>query len=116
MTSVDLISAKLEAFEICIKDRLRALFAEFRLGQWLSPRRSQYGESSDHKKNPPEKEEQATDSSYPCMRVDFPRREDGEPTGWISRVERHFRYHRTSDASPKRTRRTRSQLLARSMP
>ncbi|RZS16906.1 hypothetical protein BHM03_00048977 [Ensete ventricosum] len=32
------------------------------------------------------------------MRVDFPRWE-GDPVGWISRVERYFRYYRTSDDS-----------------
>ncbi|RZR82294.1 hypothetical protein BHM03_00008661 [Ensete ventricosum] len=31
--------------------------------------------------NPPEKEEQAMDSSYPRIRVDFPRWKDGDPTG-----------------------------------
>ncbi|RWW20917.1 hypothetical protein GW17_00014949 [Ensete ventricosum] len=33
----------------------------------------------------------------PCMRVDFPRWEEGDPVGWISRVERYFRYYRTLD-------------------
>ncbi|RRT44043.1 hypothetical protein B296_00010920 [Ensete ventricosum] len=39
------------------------------------------------------------DSTYPCMRVDFPQWEDGDPTRWISRSERYFRYHRTLEAS-----------------
>ncbi|RWV97000.1 hypothetical protein GW17_00040243 [Ensete ventricosum] len=94
-----MIGAKLEAFEMRVEDRLRALFAEFRLGRSPSSRRSQCGENSDHIENPPEKEEQATDSSYPCIRVEFPRWEDGDPTGWISRVEQYFRYHRTPEAS-----------------
>ncbi|RWW23320.1 hypothetical protein GW17_00012439 [Ensete ventricosum] len=55
-----------------MEDRLCALFAEFRLGRSPSPRRSQRGESSDRKENPPEKEEQATDLSYLRIRVDFP--------------------------------------------
>ncbi|RRT56637.1 hypothetical protein B296_00028643 [Ensete ventricosum] len=82
MTSVDLIGVKLEAFEKRIKDRIRALFAEFRLGQSPSSRRSQRGESSNCKENPPDKEEQATNSSYPRIRVDFLRWEDGSPTGF----------------------------------
>ncbi|RWW86376.1 hypothetical protein BHE74_00004850 [Ensete ventricosum] len=81
MVSVYLIGVKLEAFEMGMEDRLRALFTEFRLGQSPSPRRSHCGESFDRKENPPEKEEQATDSSYQRIRVDFPRWEDRDPTG-----------------------------------
>ncbi|RWW46655.1 hypothetical protein BHE74_00047418 [Ensete ventricosum] len=33
------------------------------------------------------------------MMVDFPRWEEGDPTGWILRGERYFRYHKTPDAS-----------------
>ena len=40
-----------------------------------------------------------TDPNYPCMRVNFPRWEEGDSIGWISRVERYFRYHKTADAS-----------------
>ena len=40
-----------------------------------------------------------TDPNYPRMRVDFSRWEEGDPIGWISRVERYFRYHKTVDAS-----------------
>ncbi|RWW85415.1 hypothetical protein BHE74_00005915 [Ensete ventricosum] len=55
MASIDLISAKLEAFETRMEDRLRALFTEFRLGRSPTPRRSQRGESSNRKENPPER-------------------------------------------------------------
>ncbi|RWV94381.1 hypothetical protein BHE74_00010199 [Ensete ventricosum] len=48
MASVDLIGAKLEAFEMRMEDRLRALFMEFRLDRSPRPRISQYGESFDH--------------------------------------------------------------------
>ncbi|RWW15207.1 hypothetical protein GW17_00020966 [Ensete ventricosum] len=99
MASDDMIDAKLKAFEACIKDKLRALFEEFRLGRSESPKRSQRGKISDHKENPMEKGDQAPDSSCPRMRVDFPRWEDGDPTGWISRAERYFRYHRTLNVS-----------------
>ncbi|RZR70903.1 hypothetical protein BHM03_00002145 [Ensete ventricosum] len=47
MASVDLIGAKLEAFEMRMEDRLRALFMEFRLDRSPRPRISQYGESFD---------------------------------------------------------------------
>ncbi|RRT53501.1 hypothetical protein B296_00002449 [Ensete ventricosum] len=67
----DLIDATLEAFETRMEDKLRALFVGFKLGRSLSPMRSQHGESSDRKENPPEKEEQATELSYQRMRVDF---------------------------------------------
>ncbi|RWV84885.1 hypothetical protein GW17_00053373, partial [Ensete ventricosum] len=82
-----------------MEDRLRALFVEFRLGRSPSPRRSQHDESSNYKKNPPKKEEQSMDSSCQRMRVDFPRWEDGDSTGWISRAEWYFRYYRTLEAS-----------------
>ncbi|RRT34598.1 hypothetical protein B296_00051275 [Ensete ventricosum] len=41
MASKELIDAKLEALEMHMEDRLRALFVEFRLGRSSSPRRSQ---------------------------------------------------------------------------
>ncbi|RWW71247.1 hypothetical protein BHE74_00021025 [Ensete ventricosum] len=99
MALVDLISAKLEAFEICMEDRLRALFVKFRLGRSPSMMKSQQGESPDQKENPLEKNEQVTDSSCLHTRVDFPQWEDEDLTGWISRAERCFRYHRTPEAS-----------------
>ncbi|RZS27679.1 hypothetical protein BHM03_00061186 [Ensete ventricosum] len=37
--------------------------------------------------------------SYPRIRVDFPRSEDGDLKGWLSRVERYFRYHQTPEIS-----------------
>ncbi|RRT63150.1 hypothetical protein B296_00033359 [Ensete ventricosum] len=99
MASIDLINAKFEAFETHMEDKLCALFVEFRLGRSPNPRRSQCGGSSDCKENQPEKDEQATDPSYPCIRVDFPRWEDRDMTGWISHAERYFCYHRTLEAS-----------------
>ncbi|RWV84126.1 hypothetical protein GW17_00054191 [Ensete ventricosum] len=72
MISIDLIGAKLEAFETRMKDKIRTLFMEFSLGRSLSLRRSQYGESFNRKENPPEKEEHVIDSSFPRIRVDFP--------------------------------------------
>ncbi|RRT64912.1 hypothetical protein B296_00041476 [Ensete ventricosum] len=98
MASEELIDAKLEAFEMRMKDKLYALFAEFSLGWPSSPRRSQQGESLDHKEDSQEKGESTTDPSYPRIRVDFPRWE-GDPIGWISRAKCYFRYHKTPNAS-----------------
>ncbi|RZS16323.1 hypothetical protein BHM03_00048316, partial [Ensete ventricosum] len=33
------------------------------------------------------------------MRMDFPRWEDGDPTGWISLVKRYFHFHKTPEES-----------------
>ncbi|RRT45703.1 hypothetical protein B296_00054933 [Ensete ventricosum] len=82
-----------------MEDKLRALFAEFRIVRSPSPTTLQQDESSDHKERPPGKEEQATDSTQPRMRVDFPRWEEGDPTVWLSHAERYFCYYRTPEAS-----------------
>ncbi|RRT76888.1 hypothetical protein B296_00010864 [Ensete ventricosum] len=95
MASEDLIDAKLQAFETCMENKLRALLVEFRLGQSLSPTRSQQGESPDR---PPREEEHAMDPTS-THKVDFTRWEDGDPTGWLSRAERYFHYDRTPEAS-----------------
>ncbi|RWW50598.1 hypothetical protein BHE74_00043134 [Ensete ventricosum] len=99
MALVDLIGAKLEAFETCIEDKLHALFAKFILGRSPSPTRSQQSEIPNHKENPLEKEECKIDLAPTRMRVDFPRWEDGDSTGWLSHVERYFLYHRTPEIS-----------------
>ncbi|RWV83015.1 hypothetical protein GW17_00055434 [Ensete ventricosum] len=99
MASEELIDAKLEAFEMRMEDKLRTLLAKFGLGKPPSPRRSQHDESSDHKENLPERGEHMTNSSYPQMRMDFPRWEDGDPTGWFSCTKRYFHYHRIPEAS-----------------
>ncbi|RRT71568.1 hypothetical protein B296_00015353 [Ensete ventricosum] len=72
MALVDLISAKLEATETRMEDRLCALFTEFRLRRSSSPTRLQQGKSPDQKENPLENEECATKPAFTCMRVDFP--------------------------------------------
>ncbi|RZS11121.1 hypothetical protein BHM03_00042443, partial [Ensete ventricosum] len=45
----------------------------------------------------PEKEGQPSNMLQPRMRVDFPRWEEGDLAGWISRIERYFCYYRTLD-------------------
>ncbi|RZR71848.1 hypothetical protein BHM03_00007907 [Ensete ventricosum] len=76
-----------------MEDRLRALFAEFKLGRSPSPTRLHRGERLDYKEIPLEKEEHKMDSAPTCMRVGFPRWEDGDPMGWLSHVERYFHFH-----------------------
>ncbi|RZS06487.1 hypothetical protein BHM03_00037187 [Ensete ventricosum] len=66
-----------------MEDRLRALFAEFGLGQSPSPTKFQQGESS---KRPSEKEGQPSDMIRPPrMWVDFPRWK-GDPKGCARRT------------------------------
>ncbi|RRT85540.1 hypothetical protein B296_00004171 [Ensete ventricosum] len=66
------------------------------IGRSPSLTKLQQGESLER---PSEKEEQASYVMQPCMRVDFPRWEEGDPTGWLSHIERYFRYRRTPKAS-----------------
>ncbi|RWW04464.1 hypothetical protein GW17_00032308 [Ensete ventricosum] len=95
----DALDVKLETFKAHMEDKLQALFEEFRLGQFESPKRSQHRESLERKENQFEKGDQAQESKYPLMRVDFPRWEDGDLTGWISLAKRCFRFHKTLEVS-----------------
>ncbi|RWW09764.1 hypothetical protein GW17_00026730 [Ensete ventricosum] len=91
MASQDPIDAKFEALESQLKarleslleDKLRTLFAEFKIGQPPSPTKFQQGESLER---PPEKEGHPSDMLQPCMRVDFPRWEEGDSTGFDIKV------------------------------
>ncbi|RRT50227.1 hypothetical protein B296_00002080 [Ensete ventricosum] len=98
MTSEEAIDAKLEAFENCMEEKMRSLFVEFSIGRPSSPRKSQHGETSDQRDDPQEHGHITSDLNNPCMKVDFPRWE-GNPIGWISSVERYFRFYRTADAT-----------------
>ena len=104
MASREAINAKFEAFEAQMEDKIRMLFTELRLGRPPSPKKSHQGESSNqsHQARRDDFQERGgfmTNFNYPRMRVDFPRWEEGDPIGWISRAERYFRYHKTADAS-----------------
>ncbi|RZS08280.1 hypothetical protein BHM03_00039220 [Ensete ventricosum] len=99
MASEETINAKFEAFESRMEEKMRSLFADFSIGQPTSPRKSQQGETSDWRDNPQEHGHIISDSNNPCMKVDFLRWEKGDPIGWISRVERYFRFYRTNDAT-----------------
>ncbi|RZR98411.1 hypothetical protein BHM03_00027763 [Ensete ventricosum] len=95
----ELIDVKLGAFEVCMKDKLYALFTEFILGRLESSRMSKHDKSSYRKENPIEKEEQVTNSSCPCMRVDFPIWEDRDPTTWILLVTSALQANHVSDGT-----------------
>ncbi|MUG03554.1 hypothetical protein ECC01_21445 [Bacillus tequilensis] len=104
MASKEAINAKFEALEARMEDKIRTLFTELRLGRPLSPKKSYQGESFAQSHQARRDDFQGRggsmiDPNYPRMRVDFPRWEEGDPIGWISRAERYFRYHKTADAS-----------------
>ncbi|RWV93511.1 hypothetical protein GW17_00044031 [Ensete ventricosum] len=99
MASEEAIDAKLEAFENRIEEKMRSLFAEFSIGRLLNPRKSQHGETSDQRDDPQEHRHITSDPNNLCMRVDFPRWEEGDPIGWILRAEYYFRFYRTADAT-----------------
>ena len=87
-----------------MEDKIQTLFTELRLGRPLSPKKSYHRESFAQSHQVRRDEFQGrggsmTEPNYPCMRVDFPRWEEGDPIGWISRAERYFRYHKIADAS-----------------
>ena len=104
MASEEAINAKFEAFEARMEDKIRTLLTEFSLGRPPSPKKSHQGESSNQSHHAQRDDFQErggsmTDPNYSRMRVDFPRWEEGDPIGWISRAERYFQYHKTTDAS-----------------
>ncbi|RWW02916.1 hypothetical protein BHE74_00043577 [Ensete ventricosum] len=99
MASEEAIDAKLEAFKNRMEEKMRSLFAEFSIGRPSSPRKPQHGETSDRRDDPQEHGHITSNLNNPCMKVDFPRWEEGDPIGWISRAERHFRFYRTADAT-----------------
>ncbi|RZS14728.1 hypothetical protein BHM03_00046461 [Ensete ventricosum] len=99
MASEEAIDAKLEAFENRMEEKMRSFFTEFNIGRPSSPRKSQHGETSDRRDDPHEHGHITSDLINPCMKVDFPRWEEGDPIGWISRAERYFQFYRTTDAT-----------------
>ena len=104
MASKEAINTKFEALEARMEDKIRTLFTELRLGRRLSLKKSYQGESFAQSHQARRDDFQGrvgsiTNPNYPCMRVDFPRWEEGDPIGWISCAERYFRYHKTADAS-----------------
>ncbi|RWV98163.1 hypothetical protein GW17_00039004 [Ensete ventricosum] len=82
-----------------MKEKMRSLFLEFSIGRLSNPRKSQHGETSDRQDDPQEHGHITSDLNNPCMKVDFPRWEEGDSIKWISRAERYFRFYRTADAT-----------------
>ncbi|RWW68759.1 hypothetical protein BHE74_00023687 [Ensete ventricosum] len=88
-----------EAFENRMEEKMRSLFAEFSIGQLSNPRKSRHGETSDWRDDPKKHGHITSNLNNPCMKVDFPRWEEGDPIEWISRTEHYFRFYRTIDAT-----------------
>ncbi|RRT83960.1 hypothetical protein B296_00012772 [Ensete ventricosum] len=99
MASEEAIDAKLEAFGNHMEEKMRSLFTEFSIGRLSNPRKSQHEETSDRRDDPQEHGHIISDLNNPCMKVDFPRWEEGDLIRWISRAERYFRFYRTADAT-----------------
>ncbi|RRT72936.1 hypothetical protein B296_00007788 [Ensete ventricosum] len=79
MESEETIDAKLEAFRNRMEKKMRSLFTEFSIGRLSNPRKSQHGETSDRRDDPQEHGHITSDLNNPCMKVDFPRWEEGDP-------------------------------------
>ncbi|RWW02960.1 hypothetical protein GW17_00033926 [Ensete ventricosum] len=65
----------------------------------LSPKKSQQGETSDRRDDPQEHGHIISNPNTSRMKVDFPRWEEGDSIGWITRAERYFRFSQTVDAT-----------------
>ncbi|RRT42281.1 hypothetical protein B296_00013367 [Ensete ventricosum] len=100
MTLEEAIDAELEAFENRMEVKMRSLFAEFSIGRPSSPRKSHHGETSDRRDDLQEHGHITSCPDNPCMKVDFPRWEEGDPIKWNSCAERYFRFYQTIDATP----------------
>ncbi|KAJ8477827.1 hypothetical protein OPV22_021554 [Ensete ventricosum] len=82
-----------------MEEKMRSLFVEFSIGRLSNPRKSQHGETLDLRDDPKKHGHITSDLNNPCMKVDIPRWEEGDPIGWISCAERYFRFYRTADAT-----------------
>ncbi|RZS25210.1 hypothetical protein BHM03_00058376 [Ensete ventricosum] len=99
MASEEATDAKLEAFGNHMEEKMRSLFAKFSIGRLSNPRKSQHRETSDHRDDPQEYGYITFDLNNPCMKVDFPRWEEGDPIEWISRTKRYFQFYLTANAT-----------------
>ncbi|RWV91072.1 hypothetical protein GW17_00046672 [Ensete ventricosum] len=98
MASEEAINAKFEAFESRM-EKMGSIFVEFSIGRPSSPRKSNHGETLDRQDDPQEYGHITSDPNNPCVKVYFPRWEEGDPIGWTSRAERYFRFYRTVNAT-----------------
>ncbi|RZS25389.1 hypothetical protein BHM03_00058576, partial [Ensete ventricosum] len=99
MALEDAINAKFEAFESCMEEKMRSLFVELSMGRPPYPKKSQQGETSDRRDDSQEHGHIIPDPNNSRMKVDFPRWEERDMIGWITHVERYFRFYRTIDAT-----------------
>ncbi|RWV81498.1 hypothetical protein GW17_00057078 [Ensete ventricosum] len=99
MTLEEAINSKFEAFESRMEEKMRSIFAEFSMGRPSSPRKSHHVETSDRRDDPQELGHITSNPNNPCMKVDFPRWEEGDPIELISREERYFWFYQTADAT-----------------
>ncbi|RRT74400.1 hypothetical protein B296_00032379 [Ensete ventricosum] len=90
MTTNDALDARFKAFEARIEDRFQELLHEFRKSRSESPNKAHHGKSSKWSRS--EKYDNGQDTGYTRMRVEFPRWEDGDPIGYISRAEIFFSF------------------------
>ncbi|KAF8405656.1 hypothetical protein HHK36_007732 [Tetracentron sinense] len=61
--------------------------------------KEEYSAGSSLPRTPPAARHHNQNYSLPCMKLDFPRWDEDDPSGWVSRAERFFRFHRTLEAS-----------------
>ncbi|RWW55797.1 hypothetical protein BHE74_00037526 [Ensete ventricosum] len=88
----------LKPLKTALKRRCDPFLAEFSIGRPLNPRKLQHEETSDWR-NDPKDGHITSDLNNPRMKTNFPRWEEGDPIGWISRAEHYFRFYRTADAT-----------------
>ncbi|KAG6503886.1 hypothetical protein ZIOFF_036210 [Zingiber officinale] len=75
-----------------LKDRLEVDFSSsilIKRGKNQQSRQQQYDQGANSNED--------REHNYPHMKVEFPRWENNDPIGWISRAEKYFRFHSTSD-------------------
>ncbi|RWW64193.1 hypothetical protein BHE74_00028584 [Ensete ventricosum] len=82
-----------------MEEKMRSLFAEFSTRRPSSRRKSQHGETLDQRDDPQECGYITSDLNNPCMKVDFPRWEEGDLIGCISCAEHYFQFYRTAIAT-----------------
>ncbi|RWW19401.1 hypothetical protein BHE74_00023740 [Ensete ventricosum] len=99
IASEEAINTKFEAFESRMEEKMQYLFVEFSMGRPPSPKKLQQKETSDQRDNSQEYVHIIPDTNTLCMKVDFPRWEEGDPIKWIACAECYFRFYRTTDAT-----------------
>lgn len=88
--------------ETRIENRLQETLNDLKKSQFESFSKFRQDESSSLTLNQSRdtgKRNQGQDISYPCIKVEFSRWEDRDPTSWISKVENFFHFHRTPEES-----------------